>query len=198
MRWYWPVDCDNTVSTPLVAETYDLLGIEDWELRRAQRIENWNNEAWLQARNRRNDGDPDDVLQSALDLPIYSSRLQEALSLAGVTGIQYLPVRVLRPSGEPIAGYAIANILNVVPALNARSSIVQYYGNDRPHRKGDVRSIRQVVLIAKNLVGYDVIRLAEYNVRIYVSERFKRAFEDAGCTGYSFHEVRTGEGSSTD
>ncbi|RJQ27969.1 MAG: hypothetical protein C4589_07420 [Peptococcaceae bacterium] len=193
MKWYWTVDCANTVEDPLVAGKADLKGFEEWDFRRGQLIENWDGTAWLQVEEPQDDGDPDDVLQSHLGLPIYSARLRKALDKAGVTGIQYLPVRVLHYDGTPIEGFAIANILNLLPALDFEKSDYDLYPDDYflPERRGKVRAVRRPVLRYKVIEGCDILRLKEYKVMILVSERFRNLFVANGFTGYSFYEVKT-------
>jgi len=123
-------------------------------------------------------------------LPIYSARLQEALSAAGIGGIQYLPVRVLRPNGDEISGFAIANILNFVAALDNSQSKYLVYDDNWPDRKGEIRAIIRPVLRAKAVEQFDVIRLKEYAWSIYVSDRFRSTFELNKLTGYGFRSLR--------
>jgi hypothetical protein len=191
MKWYWPVACDNTVKNPFVADREELNGYDEWDFLSGRPIDGWETSACFRAARPSNDGDPDDVLQNAAGLPVYSGRLQRALVGAGVTGIQFLPVRVIRPGGQHIEGFALANVTSLTPALDVDRSQVEFFGEDWPDRVGEIRSIRQVVLSRAQLNGKTVIRLANYPVRMYVSEVFVRAFTDAKCTGYSFHEVET-------
>lgn len=191
-KWYWTVDCSNTVEDPLVAGKADLKGFEWWDFQRGQLIENWDETAWFQAEKPQDDGDPDDVLQDHLDIPIYSARLRQALDKARITGIQYLPVRVLHYDGTPIEGFAIANILNLLPALDFEKSDYDLYPDDYflPERRGRVRAVRLPVLRYKVIEGYDIFLLQGWE-EIYVSERFRNLFVANGFTGYSFYEVKT-------
>lgn len=195
MKWYHVIRHDNAVDDPYIAGTGDLMGVEQDDLWSGKLITNWNDAAWIQASAPEDDGDPDDALQSYLRPPIYSASLRKALSDAGIGGIQYLPLHVLRPDGTEIPGYAIANILNLVSgALDLERSDYDVYPPDYflPERVGRVRGLRIPVLRKDKLEGLDIIRLAEYEAPFYVSERFKEAFEKAGCTGHSFHEVKVG------
>lgn len=192
MKWYWAIDNDNAVANPYVAGTGDLMGVEGWELWSGKPISNWNEASWIKAETAEDDGDPDDALQDYLSPPIYSPRLRQALEAAGIGGIQWLPLHVLRPDGTEIPGYAIANIVNLVEgALDLERSDYDVYPPDYflHERVGKVRGLRIPVLRAEKLQGLDIIRLAEYEAPFYVSERFKDTFEKAGCTGHSFREV---------
>jgi hypothetical protein len=165
---------------------------EDWQLREGKEVLGWPDDAWIKA-DPRADGDPDDVLQTHLGVPIYSARLRNALAKSGISGIQYLRLKVLRVSGAELPGFAIANIINRIAALDLDRSAFTTYADDYflPQRRGDIFSLRKPVLRAGTLDGVDVFRLQEYLVAEFVSERFVLAFRSAGCTGYAFREVKT-------
>lgn len=192
MKWYHVIRHDNAVANPYVAGKGDLIGVDPEDLWSGIPVTTWNEAAWIKAETVEDDGDPDDALQSYLRPPIYSARLRQALEATGIGGIQYLPLHALRPDGTEIPGYAIANIVNLVEgALDLERSDYDVYPPDYflPERVGRVRGLRIPVLRADKLKGLDIVRLAEYVVSFYVSERFKDAFEKAGCTGHSFREV---------
>lgn len=192
MKWYHVIRYGNPVDNPYVAGTGDLIGVEEEDLWSGKPMANWHEAAWIKAETPEDDGEPDDTLQSYLHPPIYSARLRQALEAMGITGIQWLPIHVLRPDGTEIPGYAIANIVNLVEgALDLERSDYDVYPPDYflPERVGKVRGIRIPVLRAEKLKGLDIVRLAEARAAFYVSERFKDAFEQAGCTGHSFCEV---------
>ncbi len=191
MKWFNAIECDNTVADPYVADEGDI-GVEDWQLREGKHLEKWSAQSWIRAAKPGNDGDPDDVLQSYLGVPIYSSRLRAALAESGVDGdIQYLPLRVLRPNGEEIDGFAIANITTVRDALDRKRSDISLFADNfpAPSKRGQISAVRKPVLLGNRLAGCDIFRLDGYPVAYYVSERFKVAFEKGRFTGYSFREV---------
>ncbi len=193
MNWYSIISCDNTVQNPFVADLGDLGPHEEFQLRSCAEIRDWPGAAWVRASDCVHDGDPDDVLQTLLDLPIYSARLQSAIEAAHIGGIQFLPLRVLRPSGTEVEGYCIANILNCVRALDLHRSDFDRFPNDYflPQRRGQIRALRKAVLERDALSGHDIIRLSEYKVAVYVSQHFVNAFEEDGFSGYSFRRVAT-------
>lgn len=188
VRWFWPVASDNTVDDPYVGDLADLDGFEEGDLDCGKYIEKWTPNASIRATQSTNDGEPDDVLQTCLSVPVYSRRLRSAIEEAGIAGIQYLPVMVFRPDGTRIGGYSIANLLNVVPALDLDKSDYDVYPDDYflPQRRGQISGIRKAVLRRSALKDLDVIRLAEFVVDIYVSDRFKTIFERGKFAGYSF------------
>lgn len=151
-----------------------------------QFIENWDENAWLQASDPDHEGEIDDVLQNHLRLPIFSHRLQHALTSAGIGGIQFLSVKVLRPDGEIIPGFAIANLLNIIPALNKDRTQFKVI---KPSYAEEERILlySKVCLYKQALEGYDIIRLKESKYKIYASERLKDIFEGGEFTGATFN-----------
>jgi hypothetical protein len=133
--WYIPIECDNTVTDPYVADMADLKGYNEWDVAYGRRIKNWDCSAFVQTDQPSDDGDPDDVLQNHLGIPIFSPGLQQGLSSGGIRGIQYLAIQVLRYDGSLIEGFAIANILHLVPCMDwART---EYRIKDK--RPGEIR-----------------------------------------------------------
>ena len=189
-HWYWAVSCDNTVEDPLVVDSADL-GMDPDRLDAGEPVERWSELAWLRAKKLENDGVPDDVLQNHLGIPVYSNRLRAALERAVVQGIQYLPIRLFRPSGQEISGFSVANIIEKRRALDRTRSTYDVFPDDYflTDRRGGVRSIRVATLRAEALTGCDIVRLEEFPSSIYVSERFTKTFNKGGHTGYSFREV---------
>lgn len=189
--WYWVVDSDNTVRRPYVADAADLSPFEEHDLEVGKPIEGWNPQAWFKVTDPEDDGDPDDVLQTHIDVQVFSPRLRARLEEVGIKGIQYLPVRVIRSNGTEIPGFSIANLLNLVAALDVAKSQVLWNPSNYGfrERRGTIRAIRYATLRASALEGYDIIRLQEYWPSIYVSEKFADAFESGRFTGYSFHRV---------
>lgn len=189
-RWYQAIGCDNTVEDPLVIDE-DSLPIDPVLLRIGKPVTEWGPSAYLMARKPEYDGEPDDVLQNCLNLPVFSRRMRDALAIEGISGFQYLPVRVLRPNGVEIPGFCFANILERRRALDRQRSSYAVFPDDYflPQRRGLVRAIYRRVLVGEQLQGCDVLRLDEYYVSIFVSDRFKQTFEAWNLTGYSFAEV---------
>jgi hypothetical protein len=189
-QWYKPLRWTNTVADPLVVDSGDLSGHEEWDFTRGDLVNDWNNSAWFASSNYLNDGDPDDVLQNHLGLLIFSARLRRALDGANIGGIQYLPVEVRLFDRQDIAGFAIANILPMIRAIDYSKTDFDVFPEDYflPERRGLVRSIRKPVLIQSAIADHDVFRLADWKVMYFVSDRFKRVFETGRFTGYTFGE----------
>jgi hypothetical protein len=145
---------------------------------------------WVNATTVEHDGTPDDVLQTYMNLPIFSRRLREHLGHAGILGIEYLPLKVYASTGFELDGFAIANILNRLPALDLDQSRYSVFGPEFGEKAGKLRGLIRPVLRARSLSGLDILRAEEYEQRIFVSEHFKKTFETGHFTGYSFRQVR--------
>lgn len=189
-RWYNAIDCTNTVDHPFVGQRFDFRGRSPAILTRGKPINNWDSRAKLWTDNEEANGTPDDVLQHCLvAIPIFSERLRQALENVEFSGIQYLDVQLLRPDGMVISGYSIANITNLVPALDTEKSILTRFGESRPDRAGQISGVLKPVLKGHVAAGFDIFRLTEFPLRYYVSERFREIVIQGGFTGYSFKEV---------
>jgi hypothetical protein len=190
MKWYNAIECTNTHSHPFVGQEVDFRGGSDWDVILGKRVSDWDKNVKFWTENDEANGTPDDVLQHCVvALPVFSSGLRKALETAGISGIQYLPVRVQRPNGEAIPGYSIANIVNLLPALDIENSMVTKYGKSRPDRIGQISGILKPVLKRDVVTGFDICRLAEFPLRYYVSQRFREIFVEGKFTGYTFKEV---------
>ena len=192
MLWYWAIAWGNTVSQAYVSDADDLKGYEDWHFRKGQYIEDWNPGAWIQCTDPKWDGEPDDVLQTHLNIPIYSPRLQALIRNTKFSGIQFLPIRVLHMNESEIPGFAIANILNIPSAMDMERSHYTMFNEDdcEPVDRGKVSGVYRMVLKRSALSGYDVVRVKEFHQSLYVSDRFKSEFEIGRFTGYAFQEIQ--------
>lgn len=186
--WYDPLRWSNTKADPLVTDSSNLHGHDEWDFMQGKRIVGWRDTAWLASSDYLHDGEPDDVLQNHLGLHVFSERLRDALTRADIGGIQYLPVDVRLSDGQVIEGFAIANILAMISAFDFKRSNYDVFPDDYflPERRGLVRAIRKPVLIKSAIAEYDVFRLAEYDIMHFVSDRFKHVFEAGEFTGYAF------------
>jgi hypothetical protein len=191
-RWYTPIECDATAEHPLVTGADDFGDIDPNRLRSGEAVRAWSPTLELRVTARECDGQPDDVLQDHIgSLPIYSARLREALDSHGIGGLQYLPVQIRRYDGSVIDGFAVANILNVVEALDLEQSRFSRFPDDFviEQKRGQIREVRRPSLKALTIEGLDVIRLQEFPLYICVSQKFKTIFESGRFTGYSFREI---------
>lgn len=193
MKWYQPIECDNTVKKPLVCDYSSLAKygyIED-DFKIGKEILNWQSDISMKASQKKYDGIPDDVLQNAYMLPVYSKRLMDELTIAEINGIQYLPISIMNFKGDFQYTFYIANFLNYIAAFDFSKSIYNRFSENfpNPNVRGSIAGVMKFVLFEEKLVKFDVIRLREYNQRFFVSEKFVDVFEKNHFTGYSFKEI---------
>jgi hypothetical protein len=166
MKWYHPFACDNTVKHPFVCDCDNLEdhGFNEWDFLAGKKITKWIDTIIFQAKKKKNNGEPDDVLQNHLMIPVYSERLTRELNKNKMEGIQYLQLKILRANGENTSGFTIANIFNFVEALDLNKSDFSRYQDDfpNPHKRGQIARIRRYVLIRKKLHGLYIVRLKDY------------------------------------
>lgn len=193
MNWYQPIECDNTVKKPLVVceKNFEENKVDRWDFTKGEIINNWNSKILFQAEEEQDDGEPDDALQASPLIPIYSRRLVDKLNEANIEGIQYLPVTILKYNGESAGEFYIANFLNFIEAFDFEKSKYSIYDDDYtvPEKRGKVSGALKYVLKEAKLKEYDVIRLKEFSLRFFVSEKFRKVFIKNKFTGYSFKKI---------
>ncbi len=193
MKWFKLYECDNTVKNPLVCDYSNLekYNFSKWDFIKGEEIKNWNESIIFQSKKKKNDGDPDDVLQNYLGIPIYSEKLINVLKNSNTTGIQYLKINVMKSDNSIIDGFCIVNLLNFIEALDYKKSEYDRFSNDFPNAnvRGKISGVKKFVLNKDKLENFDIIRLKDYDLRYFVSGKFKKIFEDNRFTGYSFEEV---------
>ncbi len=197
-QWYdFALHVEKRLAPPFQAAEDDLIGFNGGHLMLGNRIRDWNGNAWIRSKRGDDDGVPDDVLSEHLGVPTFSKRLRDALKVAGVgtEDLQYLPVNVFTSTGDVLPGYAFANVLTRVKALDyARTDWGPLppdpeEGIDPNTGKPRVQAIWRAALVRANLRGHDVIRLAEFFPPVYVSERFADVYRDGDFTGATLTPV---------
>jgi len=193
MRWYQPIECDNTVKKPLVCDysNFQEFSYDEEDFKTGKEIFEWPSEIYMKANQRKYDGNPDDVLQNAYMIPVYSEKLMDKLIKTDIKGIQYLSIRVIDFKESMKEKFYIANFHNFIEAFDYSKSIYNRFSDDfpNPNVRGAIAGVRKFVLLREKLKDFDIIRLKEYNQRFFVSERFVDLFEKNHFTGYSFKEV---------
>ena len=172
-------------------EDEDLFGLVGCHLCLGDRIQDWNAHSWIRSKHRKYEGVPDDILAEHLNVPTFSHRLREALERAGVgrKDVQYLPIHVLKSTGEELEGYAFANVITRIKALDYDRTDWgplppdPEEGIDPATGKLKVNGIWRAALIEAKLKGHDLVRLVEFFPPVYVSERFADVFRDGNFTG---------------
>jgi len=133
----------------------------------------------------------EDVIKTANLLPVFSERLKAALDRGMVGGIQYLPVKVFDFKRASLGSYFLANVLNLVSAMDENRSGVR---RERiQERDGTVKEwihwINKIVLRGAELIAYDVVVIPGMENDTFVSRKFKVVFERSGFSGIGFVPV---------
>jgi len=197
-QWYdFALHVEKRIVRPLETEEDELFGFNGGHLIMGNHIRDWNANAWIRSKRRRDDGVPDDVLSEHLGVPTFSQRFRDALRKArvGERDVQYLPVHVYKSTGEELKGYAFANIVARVRALDyARTDWGPLppdpdEGIDPNTGKPEVQVIWHAALIESSLIGHDIIRLVEFFAPVYVSQRFADVYRSGNFTGATLTPV---------
>ncbi len=198
LQWYkLAFYVEKRLVRPFQADAEDLCGFDEDDLVVGKRIRGWNTNACLRSTRRRYDGVPDDVLSEHLGIPTFSQQLRDALKQArvGISDLQYLPVHVYKSTGEELHGYAFANVVTCVAALNYDATDWgglppdEDEGIDPNTGRPRVQAIWRAALIGKKLKGHDIVRLVEFFPPVFVSQRFHDVYVEGGFTGATLTPV---------
>lgn len=201
MVWYRPISCDHTVSNPLVCEKsnfsqYNYFGwgkgtVEN-HFYQGHAIIEWPDDVRLSTEKADNDGIPDDVLQTAWPIPIFSERLVDAIQGQKLTGFQFLPITVLHFNGESAGAFYIANCTEMYAAFNFEQSEYFRFPNDfvNPDARGKIVA-RKFVLEKGKILNADAFRLQEESGAFFVSQSFVDMFRANDFSGYTFQKIKT-------
>ena len=199
MKWYRPIPCDCTVTNPLICDTFnfpefvlDKAGpyrVENYFFQ-GKLISNWPEDIHIGTEDETCDGIPDDVLQNAAMIPIFSKRLVETLISNRIDGFQFLPVNVLNYRKERVGTFYIANCIIMIDAFDYERSTYTRFPEDwiNPEARGRIVSSKFVLREAA-LHGIDVFRMKGQPRAYFVSDRFVKLFRKHNFTGYSFLRV---------
>jgi hypothetical protein len=196
MKWY-EMSIETSEGWPpptFYADEKELSGCSRGDFKDGNAIADWNNNSLLCSSSPDTDGDPDDVLDNVMNVLVFSGRFINALRDAHVaTGdIQYLPIHVFRSTGEELPGFAVANVIARVAALDPDRSFMlelDYDKTDALTGKPRVKGIGKTALRSEPLQRHDVIRLLEFFPSVFVSQRFVDVFNKHRFTGAEFKPV---------
>ena len=195
------MQCSNTVSKPLVCEVdnfdkYDNFGfgfrVERY-FYQTKWITDWPEDIFFCVNKEMNNGEPDDALQTARPIPIFSQRLVDQLLAKDFRGFQFLPITVLDLNRNKVGTFYIANCLNCQDAFDYEKSNYSRFAMDFPNDEARGKIICQTVVLRKSglIDNQQPFRLKEYPHPLFVPDTFVRIFKSNKFTGYSFLSVRT-------
>ena len=120
--------------------------------------------------------------------PIVHSSVKGKFEEVGITGVQYLPVKLIDVVTNTVnENYFVMNILNLIEAYNMEESEFTY--NEKynlytflPHN---------TVLDSAICSEYDIFRANKNKMVIYVSEKVRNIIEENKWIGFEFYKQRT-------
>jgi hypothetical protein len=183
---YFLLQKDDKVNNDVICYCNDTKGFDQYDLIEGKVIDNWNSEITFYF-----DHDQGSVLTDCLtnDLGwlIISSKFKEALINYGINKIQYLPVNIMNvKNNDTIKGYYVANVINVIDALNLRYSKYSVIKLEDE----EVYTISKYALSMKQIENFHMFKLYRDEIPLFVSEVFiKEIIEGNNIVGCDFLEV---------
>jgi hypothetical protein len=137
------------------------------------------------------DGKPIDYTQTYLGVPIISERLAETIQSVDKNAIQCLPIEIFGSFDDnkvTLTGFEILNIALKLNCIDMTQTIVQRYTENHgsPNKIGKISSLSNIRIISDKAKGHHIFRLAEWSVKIVVSEYLKDKLLEEGCSGMKF------------
>jgi hypothetical protein len=185
MAFYKPIYAETEDEVVVLCD-YDLRGFKYTDLLVGKVIEQWDENICLYYEE---EGELEDFLANPLHWPILSQRFVALLDRMDVSQIQYFPANIRnKVTGRKIIGYHIANVMELIPALDWEKSDYELWDDG----SGDIRRLYKLVIVkSKVRPGAHIFRLAEDPFSLIVSEELKVALLNAKITGVDFWEVET-------
>lgn len=129
-----------------------------------------------------------DFLANDLNWFIISKAFKETLEKNEVMGLQYLPILVINDAtGEISRDFYLANVCNLIDALNLENSKFSIYKN---LDGSDLISINVYALNNHAIKDVDIFRVKESNIPIFVSEKLRKLIKKNKFSGCDFLQVR--------
>lgn len=182
---YYKVWFSEADQEGLIAYGHDLRGVNRYIVFDGTWIENWPPNVTLYVEGKH----PEDYLFSTLNgwIPL-SKRVQQVFEACDIQGVQFLPIRIVHKSGVEIPGYAVLNVLNVIPALDHEHTV--WLTSEKDQVEYPQLNILKVALNRDAIGGIDIFRLQESRTEMFISRRLKECLERAGATaGFKFIPV---------
>lgn len=174
------------VKEALIAERYDLKGLNEDALMKGQRIDNWPIDVIIVVQGK----NPTDNLFCALKpWHVVSKKVADVLIAENIQGVQLLPVRVFHLSGIEIPGYSILNVLNIIDCLHYEKT--SWVTSQKWNVQYPSLNVWKEALKEEMVRGKDIFRIAEMKVEVYVSEFLKTQLQKRQAViGFNFFPVK--------
>lgn len=183
---YYKLMLDDSCEDDIMCHCEETYGIEQYELKKGKFFNSWDQRITFYYDP--NEGERQtDYLANNLGWFIVSSKLKGVLDGLEKDNIQYFPVRIINKcTNEPLEGYFVANIINVVDALcldHSKYSVFELDGEK-------IYSVQKYALTKENVAGKHIFKLKCDEIPVFVSEEFREEVEKIGIIGCDFQEVK--------
>lgn len=185
---YFKLILDDSNDNDVVVYCEDTHGFEQYELKEGNFLENWNDNITFYF-NLYDGNIFTDYLANNLGWFIISNKFKDLINIIG-GGCQFLPVNVVdfeSKSRIEDDEYFVANVLDVVDALNLENS--DYSVMDLEGEK--IYSVRKYAVSEEKINKKNSFKLKGDEIPLFVSETFKQLVEENNITGCEFIEIRT-------
>jgi len=164
----------------------DLLGKSEYIVTNGKCVHDWNDDIVL-------DYNPDegnqftDYLANVYGWLIFSEKFIELSNKYTNDSIQYLGLKIRNIiSNEVISSYKIANIVDVIDAIDMEHSVYDEFELDDEK----IISIEKYALKGNMVKGHHIFKLKDDTIPTFISEDLKDIIETNQLTGFSFLEVK--------
>jgi hypothetical protein len=161
------------------------LGWEQYELSEGKQISNWDEKITFHYNSIEGSHIPD-YIHNNLSWFIISPQFQMILNEIDKDGVQFLSINIKNKENDSsIIGYSVANVINVVDAINYENSTYSIFElNDKKFY-----DITKYALNENKINSKHIFKLKNDEIPIFVSELAKELIEKNNITGCDFLEV---------
>jgi hypothetical protein len=174
-------------SEVICCDKKELYNIDRYDVIKGEVINFWNED--ISFSYNPNDGNIfTDFLANDLNWFIISKVFKEVLDKNKILGLQYLSIIILNDiTGEIIRDYYLANVCNLIDALDLENSKFSTYTNIDG---SNLISVNVYALKKEEISDIDILRIKDSNIPIFISDKLRKIIKKNKLTGCDFVEVR--------
>jgi hypothetical protein len=186
MKYYkliYDYENDGDFIGSLAKETF---GVDQYDVTKGELVKEWNeNISFIY---NPDEGDVySDYLSNNYRWFIVSEKFQQEMEGVVQNSIQYLPIKIINSkNNEEELNYKVANVITVIDALDLDNSVYDIFELDDEK----IFSIEKYGLKKDIVDGYNIFKLKDDTIPIFVSEKFKNTIDNSKMTGFEFLEVK--------
>ena len=176
-------DVEKYERNGVMAYHSELYGIDMYDVTRGNHLNNWD-ERIIFNFTPNDGGEFTDYICNDFGWLIVSNKSRKAFENADMTGIQYLPLNIInKDTGMALEEYYVANVCKLIEAVDMGQS---EYIELMPGKYVFV----SFAVKEEKISDFDIFRLKENDVQIFVSEKFKNIIKSNKLTGFDFTKVK--------